>query len=80
MPAAVTAWRYVWSWTSPQANTPGMLVAVEPGSVIEVAVLVHVEDAPEQIGVRPVADGDEQTGDRQASTRAPVLTLRTPTP
>src|SRR6187455_2274044 len=25
-PAAVTAWRYVWSWTSPAANTPGMFV------------------------------------------------------
>ena len=25
-PAAVIACRYVWSWTSPQANTPGMLV------------------------------------------------------
>ena len=27
--AAVTAWRYRWSWQSPAAKTPGMLVAVE---------------------------------------------------
>ena len=27
-PAAVIAWRYVWSCTSPQANTPGTLVFV----------------------------------------------------
>ena len=32
-PAAVTACRYVWSWTSPAAKTPGMFVLVEPGSV-----------------------------------------------
>ena len=32
-PAAVTAWRYVWSWTSPAAKTPGMFVRVERGSV-----------------------------------------------
>ena len=31
-PAAVTACRYVWSWTSPAAKTPGMFVLVEPGS------------------------------------------------
>src|SRR4051795_12122932 len=28
-PAAVTAWRYVWSTRSPAANTPGLLVRVE---------------------------------------------------
>ena len=33
VPAAVIAWRYVGSCTSPQANTPGMLVAVERGCV-----------------------------------------------
>ena len=32
-PAAVTAWRYTSSATSPAAKTPGMLVAVEPGTV-----------------------------------------------
>ena len=32
-PAAVIAWRYVWSWTSPAAKTPGTFVAVEPGCV-----------------------------------------------
>ena len=32
-PAAVTAWRYRWSWTSPQAKTPATSVRVEPGSV-----------------------------------------------
>ncbi len=31
-PAAVTAWRYTWSCTSPQANTPGTDVRLEPGS------------------------------------------------
>ena len=30
-PAAVTAWRYRWSWTSPATNTPSMLVLVSPG-------------------------------------------------
>src|SRR6266436_4316133 len=29
VPAAVTAWRYVRSWTSPQAKTPRTLVSVE---------------------------------------------------
>src|SRR5205814_5747233 len=33
-PAAVTAWRYTWSRTSPAANTPGMLVIVDAGSGI----------------------------------------------
>jgi hypothetical protein len=33
VPAAVTAWRYTWSATSPQANTPGTFVAVDPGWV-----------------------------------------------
>ena len=33
VPAAVTAWRYTWSWASPHAKTPGMLVAVDPGWV-----------------------------------------------
>ena len=33
-PAAVMACLYVWSWTSPQANTPSMLVAEEPGWVM----------------------------------------------
>ena len=32
VPAAVTAWRYVQSATSPAANTPLTLVRVEPGS------------------------------------------------
>ena len=32
-PAAVIAWRYVWSCTSPQANTPSMLVYDEPAAV-----------------------------------------------
>ena len=31
VPAAVTAWRYVWSTTSPAAKTPLMFVSVEPG-------------------------------------------------
>src|SRR6266536_1754923 len=30
VPAAVTAWRYVWSTTSPQANTPSKLLSVPP--------------------------------------------------
>ena len=33
VPAAVTAWRYVLSWTSPAAKTPGTLVWVVPGLV-----------------------------------------------
>ena len=33
-PAAVIACRYVWSCTSPAANTPAMFVAVEPDCVI----------------------------------------------
>ena len=64
-PAAVIAWRYVWSCTSPQANTPSTLVYVEPGCGDEVAVLVHVEHAGEQVGVGAVADRDEQAGDGQ---------------
>ena len=32
--AAVTAWRYTWSCASPEANTPSMLVFVEPGFVM----------------------------------------------
>ena len=32
VPAAVTAWRYTLSITSPHANTPGTLVRVEPVS------------------------------------------------
>ena len=31
LPAAVTAWRYVESCTSPAAKTPGTLVCVVPG-------------------------------------------------
>ena len=33
IPAAVIAWRYVWSTTSPAANTPSMFVRVEPSWV-----------------------------------------------
>ena len=33
MPAAVTAWRNILSFTSPAANTPGIAVAVESGAV-----------------------------------------------
>ncbi len=33
IPAAVTAWRYVWSTTSPTAKTPSTFVSVEPGLV-----------------------------------------------
>ena len=32
-PAAVTACLYSWSCTSPQANTPGILVLLESGLV-----------------------------------------------
>ena len=31
VPAAVMAWRYVWSTRSPAAKTPGRFVAVDPG-------------------------------------------------
>ena len=34
MPAAVTAWRKISSLTSPAANTPGIEVRVESGSVM----------------------------------------------
>ncbi len=34
MPAAVIAWRYVSSVTSPAANTPETLVTVESGAVM----------------------------------------------
>lgn len=34
VPALVMAWRYLLSWTSPAANTPGMLVSVVPGLVM----------------------------------------------
>lgn len=33
-PAAVIAWRYLWSCTSPQAKTPGILVSALPGFVL----------------------------------------------
>ena len=45
-------------------------------AVIEVAVVVHVEEALEQVGVGPVADGDEQAGDRQRRRRRRSTTLR----
>ena len=60
VPAAVTAWRYTWSWTSPQANTPSMLVAVEPGYGLDVAVVVERQLTLEELRVRDVPDGDEQ--------------------
>ena len=62
-PAAVIAWRYRWSWTSPHANTPGTLVF---GAVVrdEIAVRVHLELAAEQRRVRVVADRDEHSRDR----------------
>ena len=34
LPAAVTAWRKILSWTSPAANTPGTLVTVLSAAVI----------------------------------------------
>ncbi len=60
VPAAVMAWRYVWSWTSPHANTPGHIGgASKSGCRQEVAGLVHVQLAGEQVRIRHVADGDE---------------------
>ena len=53
---------------------------VDAGLGDEVAVVVHVEHALEEVGVGPVADGHEQPGDRQASVTSPVLTLRTTAP
>ena len=58
-PAAVIAWRYVRSCTSPPANTPGTDVRVDPGCGDDVAVLVEVELTREERGVRVVADRDE---------------------
>ena len=46
----------------------------------EVAVVVHVEDALEQVGVGSVPDGHEQPGDGQASVTSSVSTLRTTAP
>ena len=59
-PAAVTAWRYTWSWTSPAANTPGMFVSRRLPAGQEVpGVGLVVELVEEERGVRIVADGDE---------------------
>ena len=60
VPAAVTAWRYVWSTTSPAAKTPRMFVAVEPGWD-EVPGLVVVELVEEEARVRIVSDRDEES-------------------
>ena len=68
-PAAVIAWRYVRSCTSPPANTPGTDVAAEPGLRDDVAVLVEVELTLEERGVRVVTDRDEHAGHGELARR-----------
>ena len=72
VPAAVIAWRYTWSCTSPAANTPSTDVRVESGVGDDVAVLVEVELALEQR--RCSGRGRwRRTGRRaRASTSSPV--------
>ena len=59
VPAAVTPGGRRESCTSPAANTPGTDVWVVPGVDLDVAVRVHLELALEELGVRLVADRDE---------------------
>jgi hypothetical protein len=77
VPAAVTAWRYVGSIASPHANTPSTEVRV-PRSP-DVPGRVEIDLAAEQLGVRLVADRDEQRLDRELTVRA-VSRLRIRTP
>jgi len=65
VPAAVTAWRYTLSCTSPTAKTPGMFVAVVPGLRHEVTGFVVVELVEEELRGRVVPDGDEHSVRRQ---------------
>ncbi len=58
------------SFTSPAANTPGTLVCVEVGCGADIAFVIHVELAFEQLGGRRMADGDEQAVDRERVRRA----------
>ena len=46
----------------------------------EVALLVDVEPVAEHVGVRPVADRDEQALDRQRRARSPVVGVAQPEP
>ena len=62
VPEAVIAWRYVWSTRSPAANTPGTLVRVLGRVDLDVALVVHLDLALEQLAARVVADRDEHAG------------------
>ena len=59
MPAAVTAWRKILSFTSPAANTPGDFGCGRIRLGHDVAALVEGELAFEHLGDRIVADCDE---------------------
>ena len=66
VPAAVTAWRYRWSATSPAAKTPSTVVAVVPRGRQHITLFVQAELVSHNVGVGDVPDGDEQTGHRRA--------------
>ena len=69
-PAAVTAWRNTSSATSPAANTPSTLVAVEPGRRLDVTVRLQDDLPPDELGRGRVADRDEHAVDQNIVERA----------
>src|SRR4051812_35091122 len=74
-PAAVTAWRYVWSTRSPAANTPGTSVRVDLPSVLTYPSS-SVPTIPSMIsdwGSWPIAMNAPDIGSSRSS---PVSTLR----
>jgi hypothetical protein len=77
MPAAVTAWRYSASATSPAAKTPSMLVVLWRVLQLDVARVVEFQAAVSQELRRGgVPDGDEQALDGQLAPLAGLGVLR----
>ena len=65
IPAAVIACRYVWSTTSPAANTPSTFVSRRSRLRDDVAGVVELQLADEELRVRIVADRDEEAVGRE---------------
>ena len=61
MPAAVTAWRNILSLTSPGREHARNAGVRGIGRRLDIAALVHLQLAIEQLGRRRMADGDEQS-------------------
>ncbi len=77
LPAAVTACRYVWSWTSPQANTPGTLVAVDPAAVSRypASSMSSWPAKTSELGTWPMATNTPDTGKEDSSPVIDVAQL-----